>query len=499
MFWFRPDALRQLFGKAITLVDFAPESGQVDGTIAHGIERIVCQLAVKNGYSYLEIEKDRGRSGYNLSQKSLNQYNDRRLEYLLYNIDKYDTVSFNINNTLVCLPLNKEETLYHYIENCINQEFNLTSNYCELRIKAERILEKRSPLYQYNDIQEILYQDESMKSDILEHAYSVESGWILDNVLPREDVITAFRYAERQGKRVIIITDSPYPESLLLAIFNKLNIHADILIKKPNSKCDYPHFWDSVIKKEGLVPERTLHIGSNECFDLQQSGIWGIIHYHVMSPINLFLTSNAGINYFIRNKDLCFGNPIYNYYFCRTYNSPFMTNTSRYDNAECVGYAVFGPLVLSFCFWLYDLLIKNDSSNPLIFNSDCIILDQVFNKFIELSYWFEYVPNENTSATFVGFYNNPNVNYSFMDFLLYQDFPFAVDEYINKGINGVYQIKVQKGILAFFEDSSLTSNSKIYPDSDLTRQILLDVIIRDKWDKGMSMFFLKEKVMTRRI
>jgi rhamnosyltransferase len=52
MFWFKPPAIHQ----CATLVDlaglgFEPENGKQDGTLAHAIERVFCNLARVNKYS----------------------------------------------------------------------------------------------------------------------------------------------------------------------------------------------------------------------------------------------------------------------------------------------------------------------------------------------------------------------------------------------------------------------------------------------------------------
>jgi len=48
MFWFKPEALRDL--NKFKSSDFDVEHGLADGTLPHGIERIFCLLAKKSGY-----------------------------------------------------------------------------------------------------------------------------------------------------------------------------------------------------------------------------------------------------------------------------------------------------------------------------------------------------------------------------------------------------------------------------------------------------------------
>lgn len=50
MFWFKPAALKGL--EKIEDHLFEPEEGLADGTLAHGIERLICQLCTHNGYKF---------------------------------------------------------------------------------------------------------------------------------------------------------------------------------------------------------------------------------------------------------------------------------------------------------------------------------------------------------------------------------------------------------------------------------------------------------------
>ncbi len=51
MFWYRPQALRQLFSVPLELEEFEPEPIGVGGTLAHAVERLPGLVAVRNGYA----------------------------------------------------------------------------------------------------------------------------------------------------------------------------------------------------------------------------------------------------------------------------------------------------------------------------------------------------------------------------------------------------------------------------------------------------------------
>jgi len=55
MFWGRSAAIRGLLDLGLSYDDFAEESGQVDGTLAHAIERIVLMAAEARGFEWMKI------------------------------------------------------------------------------------------------------------------------------------------------------------------------------------------------------------------------------------------------------------------------------------------------------------------------------------------------------------------------------------------------------------------------------------------------------------
>ena len=56
MFWFKPKALAPLLDCGLTFDDFPEESGQVDGTIAHAIERAFLFIAESAGFDWVKVD-----------------------------------------------------------------------------------------------------------------------------------------------------------------------------------------------------------------------------------------------------------------------------------------------------------------------------------------------------------------------------------------------------------------------------------------------------------
>lgn len=61
MFWFRPGAVRLLAPHALGEADFAPEMGQLDGTEAHALERLITRAVQSSGFACAQWDGDARR------------------------------------------------------------------------------------------------------------------------------------------------------------------------------------------------------------------------------------------------------------------------------------------------------------------------------------------------------------------------------------------------------------------------------------------------------
>ena len=56
MFWFKPKALAPILNCGLTFDDFPDESGQLDGTIAHAIERAFLFVVETAGFDWVKVD-----------------------------------------------------------------------------------------------------------------------------------------------------------------------------------------------------------------------------------------------------------------------------------------------------------------------------------------------------------------------------------------------------------------------------------------------------------
>lgn len=59
MFWFKPKALAPLLDSGLTFADFPEERGQIDGTIAHAIERAFLFIVETAGFNWVKVDSDK--------------------------------------------------------------------------------------------------------------------------------------------------------------------------------------------------------------------------------------------------------------------------------------------------------------------------------------------------------------------------------------------------------------------------------------------------------
>ena len=54
MFWLRLPALRPLLDAGLAIEDFETEASQIDGTLAHAVERVFAHVVLNSGYQVME-------------------------------------------------------------------------------------------------------------------------------------------------------------------------------------------------------------------------------------------------------------------------------------------------------------------------------------------------------------------------------------------------------------------------------------------------------------
>ncbi len=359
MFWARVEALLPLFDAGLKTSDFAEESGQIDGTLAHCIERLFVLTTNKSGFKAAilqDLETPRW------SPWGMEQYVGRsrsNVEALINDTD-VQVIIFDIFDTLLLRPLLNPESIKNLVAALAGGE--VSKIYLKWRAKAEvTARQKAGRDVGLEMIYEELFLLSGLPQDTLAQLRRLEETAEMDAVSPRADAVDMLRYALAAGKRVVLASDMYLPKSIVEAMLTEhgvngwhdLYLSSDIGLRK-----DSGELFHHILAQEGVVPEQVLMIGDNEHSDLQIPIELAMKICYVLRPVELARAiprlgplMEKALRVTDLNEQLTFGliaranfHPIFYPHFDPTALFP--------SSPRAIGYSIVGPMVLSFIQWL---------------------------------------------------------------------------------------------------------------------------------------------------
>jgi predicted HAD superfamily hydrolase len=387
MFWARTDALRPILSSGFTIEDFPEESGQKDGTLAHAMERMLVPVALRQGYTFCEINMERKDFSVSFGSRNLFQYWAKSLNDLKSAIRQHNLISFDIFDTLITRPLLDPDSAFDLLS--IEVECNEgIKNFREIRKTAEAEIRSEKGFGSDVGIDEIYkHIGSKLKLDkvAIDRLCSMERDIELRLNLPRSEVIEAFRFAREKGKRVVLMSDMYLDEVTVRALLAKNGIEGYdelCLSSSMGVRKDSAGMWLKLLERHPGVS--ILHIGDNEHSDVQIPHDMGISNYHVMSPKNIFNNSLIGREFQTHTvsqniADSALLGVSVNYLF----NNPFGMHDCKGDyifsDKFSLGYAVIGPVIFAYLSWLLRTSIKDNVSKILFLAREGYLLKQIFD------------------------------------------------------------------------------------------------------------------------
>jgi LmbE family N-acetylglucosaminyl deacetylase/FMN phosphatase YigB (HAD superfamily) len=359
MFWARTQALRPLFDSGIRLEDFPEEAGQTDGTLAHCLERM---LPLVTGHSGFRSAILLDRSNPSWSPWRLEQYisRDPKILEAMISPPEIRVVVFDIFDTLLVRPLLNPESTKAIIARRAGGD--VARAYLAARVRAE--VEARQQAGRdvgLDAIYEKLAEITDLSSEAIAELRLLEEAVECDVVARREDAVRMFRYAQAQGKRIVLASDMYLTRSTIESVlrnngidgWDALYLSSDIGLRKDSGEL-YRH----ILACEHVSPAEVLVIGDNEHSDIQIPEKMGFQYYHVLRPVEVAralprlseLVEDVLASQSL-DAELTLGLLV------RANFSPLFF--PRFDPANLVptsawaiGYTILGPLTLSFVQWL---------------------------------------------------------------------------------------------------------------------------------------------------
>ncbi len=366
MFWARTAALRPLFDSRLSIDDFPVESGQLDGTLAHAIERFFSVVPLNKGYTYAVTEYTAAVDELSVMPKEgeidFSPYLSNSLTSLKNTalLTKRPAISFDIFDTLLMRPLLEPSDLFDLMEPEVVRRTGKEISFKEIRLRAEALCRARCA-----DNRDVTLDDiyDELRGYLGQYTHEIKQLELESErkyLLPRRDVITVFnRIADL--KKTLLLSDMYLPEKFITDILTEKGLlppTSTYISSSVGLRKDTRQLYPYVLENEKLEKSDLLHVGDNAHSDIQVTSDIGITSYHVLKPTDLLQISGVGSRVFADNyrTDHLIHRLIVGLISAKLFENPFPKNGFPRSicggNPYLFGYCYFGPFTLLFTNWV---------------------------------------------------------------------------------------------------------------------------------------------------
>lgn len=393
MFWFRPNAIKQILDAEFLLHDFPEEPIPNDGTLAHLIERLFCFVSIANGFDYIELNYKINEYRKNSSHKNFNQLNFKRLNNLKLLINNSEAIVFDIFDTLVTRTIFFPDNIFHIIEHKVDKTFGIKSNFFMVRKQCESILRgklKKNQDVAYKAIYDYMQKSAKYSGEVIEYLRESEFAFELQVIKAKKEIKEVFDFAFKNKKNIFCVSDMYLHTNQIKNILDSCEIDSKMIKFFVSSETGYRKdnatVWKHLLENKILDPKNTLIIGDNEVSDVKIPVDIGFKNvYHLFSERTGFYESSLGkiMNQRfggISDKKLTLLGPVINLLFANPNTYEFIPEYRKKLTPYEFGVAVMGPIMYVFMSHLYQ---KHKDKRLFFLARDGYFLHQLFDYYVK--------------------------------------------------------------------------------------------------------------------
>lgn len=393
MFWARTQALRPLFELGLRTESFPPEQGQIDGTLQHAVERLLCLVTRHQGLFVGVLPSDGSPALMPEGERNRQLYFDAPLRQ---KIDYFATgaqwVSFDVFDTLVVRPFLTAHGSRDFLSLLVQKRHGL-ENFGRLRTQAEAKARARAGKdVDLGTVYATLQEDTGLASGVADAIQALELSTEQTLLKPRREVVATLESLASDGRRTVLGVSDMYIgqkdlRSLLPASVNhslsKLYVSCDTGWRK-----DTDEGWRALVATEHADPKRWLHVGDNEHADVMRPLHAGMLFpVHVLRPA-AYLEVVPGLRALRplptqrgQWADELWRGLIANHFAqCGDQNPEWFARIVQIERAETLGYTVLGPLLADYLVWLSRTALQRDSKKILFLSREGYLLHRLYQR-----------------------------------------------------------------------------------------------------------------------
>jgi len=390
MFWFRPNAIKQILNNNLKYTDFPIEPIANDGTIAHGLERLFGYTSRLNGFDFIELNYKKGLYSKNFCHKNFNQLEAKTLQVAKDIAVEYEIILFDIFDTLLSRPIFYPDNLFVVLEQKLNSRFGIVSGFFGVRKEIEeRIRSSKNGKgdVSYDEIYALMMKEKYYSQEIVEFLYQEEFNLELAILRPKFEVVELFEFLKQKGKKIYFVSDMYLTSKQIQRIFEKCKIDISDVEFFVSSQIGYRKdngtMWRYL--SERIDTKKALMFGDNEVSDAKLAGDFGITTFHLMSEKNIFFESPIGKAFReqfqgVDDISMVLLGPV----IAKLFDSPFTFSSRLLQIKEPLSAYEFGYCALAPFFYLFmnHLYITHQNKRIYFLARDGYFLKEIFEHFV---------------------------------------------------------------------------------------------------------------------